>query len=95
MLALAQPAHAQEKGSITGRVTDKKTGHAIPFATVTVIGAQRGALTSSEGDFVITGVPVGTWEVRVQFLGYKPESRAGVFSFFPGADAVPQVFVSG
>ena len=46
MLALAQPAHAQEKGSITGRVTDKKTGHAIPFATVTVIGAQRGALTS-------------------------------------------------
>src|SRR5207249_1179948 len=50
----------------------------IPFANVAVPGAQRGALTSSEGDFVITNVPVGPWEVKVQFLGYKPESQTGV-----------------
>ncbi len=71
-------AHAQDKGSISGRVTDKRTGHAIPFANVAVVGAQRGALTSSEGDYVVTGVPVGTWEVKVQYLGYRAESRPGV-----------------
>jgi hypothetical protein len=75
---LAPSAHAQEKGSIAGKVTDKKTGHALPFATVTVIGAQRGALTNSEGIYLVAGVPAGTWEVRVQFLGYGPESRPGV-----------------
>src|SRR5207247_9615961 len=88
LLLFAGPARAQEKGSVTGRVqekgsvagrvVDKRTGHAIPFATVTVIGAQRGALTNSEGDFLIAGVPAGTWEVKVQFLGYQPASPTGV-----------------
>jgi hypothetical protein len=75
---LAAPTLAQERGSISGKVADKKTGHALPFATVTVVGAQRGGLTDSEGEFVITGVPAGTWEVKVQFLGYGPMSRTGV-----------------
>src|SRR5690349_427206 len=79
LLALgALPAHAQEKGSITGRVTDKKTGHALPFASVTVVEAKRGVLTDSEGQFVLSGLLPGTYEVRAQFLGYKPEARTGV-----------------
>src|SRR5437016_5272990 len=78
ILAAAGPALAQDKGTITGRVTDRKTGHAIPFATVNVVGTQRGALTTSEGAYQVTAVPVGTWEVRAQLLGYKPDSRAGV-----------------
>ena len=75
---LAVPAAAQERGSISGRVRDKKTRHAIPFATVTVVGAQRGALTDSEGQFVVSGVAPGTYEVRVQFLGYTPAATPGV-----------------
>ncbi|TMQ51935.1 MAG: carboxypeptidase-like regulatory domain-containing protein, partial [Candidatus Eisenbacteria bacterium] len=31
LIALSPAAQAQEKGSISGRVTDKKTGHALPF----------------------------------------------------------------
>jgi len=34
LFALAVPALADDKGTITGKVTDKKTGHALPFATV-------------------------------------------------------------
>ena len=75
---LASVASAQDKGGITGRVMDKRTGHAVPFATVSVVGTQRGALTSSEGVYQITGVPVGTWEVKAQLLGYKPFSKTGV-----------------
>jgi hypothetical protein len=74
----ASVASAQEKGGVTGRVIDKRTGHAIPFATVNVVGTQRGALTTSEGVYQITGVPVGTWEVKAQLLGYKPFSKPGV-----------------
>jgi outer membrane receptor for ferrienterochelin and colicin len=77
-LLTALPASAQERGGIAGKVTDKKTGHAIPFSTVTVVGAQKGGLTDSEGNFLITGVPVGTYEVKVQFLGYAPVSQTGV-----------------
>jgi outer membrane receptor protein involved in Fe transport len=78
VLLAASFAQAEDKGTITGKVTDKKTGHAIPFATVTAIGSQRGALSNSEGVYLITNVPVGSWEVRVQFLGYKPASQPGV-----------------
>src|SRR5262245_20824433 len=77
-IAAAAPALADDKGTITGKVTDKRTGHALPFANVAVIGAQKGGLTDSEGRFTIPGVPVGTYEIKVQFLGHKPESRPGV-----------------
>jgi hypothetical protein len=72
------PATAQDRGSISGKVTDKRTGHAIPFASVGITGIQKGGLTDSEGRYLISGVPPGTYEVKVQFLGYKPETRAGV-----------------
>ncbi len=74
----ARQAQAQERGTISGRVTDRRTGHAIPFATVSLPAAKRGALTNSEGEFLIGAVPVGTWEVQVQFLGYRPTSKPGV-----------------
>ena len=77
-LVTAGPAAAQDRGGVGGRVSDKRTGHALPFATVTIIGAQKGGLTDSEGRYLVTGVPPGTYEVRVQFLGYKPESRPGI-----------------
>jgi outer membrane receptor protein involved in Fe transport len=81
LLAVALPATralAQDAGSVAGKVSDKRTGHAIPFATVTIVGAQKGALTDSEGRFLVTGIPAGTYEVRVQFLGYAPSSTPGV-----------------
>lgn len=78
VLGSAFPAAAEDKGTLTGKVTDKRTGHALPFANVAVVGAQKGGLTDSEGRFTISGIPVGTYEVRVQFLGYRPEARPGV-----------------
>jgi outer membrane receptor protein involved in Fe transport len=74
----ASSAFAQAKGSISGRVVDQRTNHAIPFANVALVGAQRGGLTDSEGQFLITGVAPGTYEVAVRFLGYRAESRTGV-----------------
>lgn len=71
-------ALAAEAGSVVGRVVDKKTGRAIPFASVTIPEVKRGGLTDSEGQFTLSGVPAGTWEVKVQYLGYRPGSQAGV-----------------
>ena len=77
-LFAADPLSAQEQGTVSGKVSDERTGHAIPFATVTLVGAQKGALTDSEGQYLIRGVPAGTYELRVQFLGYAPVSRPDV-----------------
>jgi outer membrane receptor protein involved in Fe transport len=78
LLLNALPAAAQDRGSISGKVSDRKSGHALAFASVTVVEAKRGGLTDSEGQFLVSGIPAGTYEVRVQFLGYKADARAGV-----------------
>ncbi len=78
VLAAATSVRAEDKGTITGKVTDKRTGHALPFANVALVGVPKGGLTDSEGRFSIPGVPVGTYELRVQFLGYRTETRPGV-----------------
>ena len=62
-LVVAPDARAEDKGTITGKVTDKRTGHALPFANVALVGVPKGGLTDSEGRFTIAGVPVGTYEV--------------------------------
>ena len=77
-LTLNAPARAADVGTVAGRVVDKRTGHAIPFASVTIPEVKRGGLTDSEGQYSLSGVPAGTWEVRVQFLGYRPGSQPGV-----------------
>ena len=69
---------AQERGGIAGKVTDKRTSHAIPFATVTVVGAQKGGLTDSEGNFLITGVPVGSYDLVVAASGHVTAVMTGV-----------------
>ena len=77
-LAVLRSARAADTGTISGRVTDKKTGHALPFASVTVVEAKRGVLTDSEGQYFLPGLPPGSYEIRVQFLGYRAESRPAV-----------------
>lgn len=78
LLVNAHAVLAEDRGTLTGKVVDQRTGHALPFANVAIVGAQKGGLTDSEGRFTIPGIPVGKYDVRVQFLGYKPEVRPGV-----------------
>jgi len=79
VLALsAVSAAAQDRGSVSGKVSDKRSGHALAFASVTVVEAKRGVLTDSEGQFLISGVAPGSYEVRVQFSRLQVESRAAV-----------------
>jgi TonB-dependent starch-binding outer membrane protein SusC len=80
--ALASPLAAQQEpaqaGSIVGRVTDRASGQPIPEASVVIVGSTRGGRTSEQGRYRITGVPVGTHQVRVTRLGYSVETRPAV-----------------
>lgn len=68
-LLLAAPAAAQQ-GQITGLVTNAATGQPIPSAQVFIPELSMGALSASNGRFVMLGVNAGTHTVRVERIGF-------------------------
>lgn len=70
-IILGSLALAAEHGTITGTVTDSKTGSPISGATVTVKGAGLSALTDAGGRFTIANVPTGFHTVQASMAGYQ------------------------
>ncbi|RYG26995.1 MAG: TonB-dependent receptor, partial [Chitinophagaceae bacterium] len=62
---------AQNTGSITGAVSDKKTGETIIGAAVRVVGTSRGIATDVNGRYAISGLAVGTYVLEISYLGYS------------------------
>jgi TonB-dependent starch-binding outer membrane protein SusC len=67
---------AQAVGTIRGRVTDAGTQRPISDVQVTVTGRTNGAVTNASGDYVITAVPAGTYELAARRLGYARTTRS-------------------
>ena len=58
-------------GKLSGRVLDKKK-QPLAGANVAIPAARLGAASDAEGRFAIIGIPAGTYEVKVNLLGYGP-----------------------
>ncbi|MFB6097874.1 MAG: SusC/RagA family TonB-linked outer membrane protein, partial [Salinibacter sp.] len=71
-LALVVPATAvAQTGTITGKVTDAKTGNPLPGVNVALMDINRGAATGGQGNYTIENIPVGTYTLRASFVGYN------------------------
>jgi TonB-dependent SusC/RagA subfamily outer membrane receptor len=68
-------SHAQQTGTLTGRVIDKKTLQPLASVQIFIPGLNVGTLTSGNGRFILPNVPAGTHELAVQRLGFRPLSR--------------------
>ena len=68
---------AAEYGTVTGTVTDN-TGQPISGSLVVVQGSYRFATSNEQGLYVITGVPVGTYDVKASRLGYSEDIAEAV-----------------
>ena len=62
---------AAPTGKIEGYVLDGQTGEALPGANVVVEGTGFGAASDLNGKFVITQVPVGSYNLSVTYMGYQ------------------------
>lgn len=70
----ANGLHAQSlTQTLRGKVVDQVTQIPLPGATVMVLNTDPlvGATTDVEGEFKIQKLPVGTYTIRVSFIGYK------------------------
>ena len=84
-VVLVAPAPAQAQGSPTGTLTGTVTdpsGAVLPGVTVVAKGAETGliqqTLSSGAGDWRITALPAGTYEVSFELDGFKRLVRTGI-----------------
>jgi len=74
-LALASPAAAQQPvGTITGQVTSRSAAP-LSEVQVVIVGTQQGALTASNGRFLIQNVAPGTYQLQVIRIGYTTQTQ--------------------
>src|SRR5262249_28950084 len=70
-LVFLEPALAGTTGKLSGRIVDKKK-QSLPGVTLLVTGTHLGALTDLDGRYTVVNVPAGTYQLKVQLLGYRP-----------------------
>jgi TonB-linked SusC/RagA family outer membrane protein len=75
-LLVAAPAlHAQQTGTIAGRVTDAQTGQPIPAAQVFISDLNIGVLSQQNGSYLLQSIPAGPRTVTVQRIGYTQATQ--------------------
>src|SRR5437867_8561563 len=75
---VAAPLAAQQTtGKIEGTVSDQ-AGAAVANAKVFVVGTSFGAVTNEKGYYFVNNVPVGTYSLRAQFIGFAPSEVRNV-----------------
>jgi len=64
-----------QRNQIIGKVIDEKSGHSVPFATVSVFSLKDsllgGALSADNGSFTVDRLPGGPVKVKISFIGYQ------------------------
>ena len=77
-------AMGQTHGKIIGRIIDVETGDLLPSVNITLNNSTLGSSTNFKGEYFILGVPVGSHEIMVSFIGYSPVKVICVSVYFVG-----------
>lgn len=57
---------------LSGLTQDKATGDPLPYVSVFIPGLSKGDVSDENGAFEIKPVPKGSYQVKFNFVGYKP-----------------------
>lgn len=60
-----------QDGKVRGFVYEKSNDQPVPFCNAFLEGTKLGAVANKDGYFVINGVPAGTYNLKVSFVGYE------------------------
>ena len=70
LITLPLMMFGQTSGKISGKVTDAE-GNSLQGANIVVEGTSLGTASDQSGAFVILDVPVGTYTVRCDYIGFS------------------------
>ena len=78
LLFLPMLVFAGTTGKIKGKVTDLQTGEPLIGANVVVSGTSLGAATDVKGEYTISNLDAGVYELKSSYLGYKTVTISNV-----------------
>lgn len=70
--------NAQSSGTLKGTVADDVTGATVASVNILLKGTSIGTTTDDEGNFTISNVPVGEYDVVARIVGYKTKQIQNV-----------------
>jgi TonB-dependent SusC/RagA subfamily outer membrane receptor len=65
----------QQVGTVAGRVTDAATGYPMASVAVAISALGIQVATDDDGRFTVPGLPVGTHQLSLRRIGYRPETQ--------------------
>jgi outer membrane receptor protein involved in Fe transport len=76
-------AQTKTNTTISGKVFDKSTNGPLEYATITLISKQSGkvitgTVADTKGVFGISNVPVDTYMIKVEFIGYEKMTKDNI-----------------
>lgn len=72
LVAWLFPTLAHGQLTLRGQVRNGQDQTPLPFATVFLANTTKGVTTNEQGQFVLTDVPVGKYELVVSYVGFHP-----------------------
>ena len=101
-ISLANSANPP-KATLTGKVTDKKTGESLPGVSIYFPDLMSGSVTDMNGNYTIENLPASKVMVQVRFIGYKliaetidlSEVHEMNFELEPSVTEINEVVVTG
>jgi TonB-dependent receptor len=67
-----------QTGSITGQVTDAKTGETLFGANVVIAGTTTGAAADFDGNYTIANLEAGTYDLQISSVSYASKTIKGI-----------------
>lgn len=71
LYANLQAGDGSETKSLTGKVTDIKSGETLAGALISVVGTDIKAYSDFDGNFLIENISEGPVEIKVSLVSYK------------------------
>ncbi len=83
--ALAEPASAQETGSVRGKVIDSESAAPLDGVKVTIDPGDLERVTDAKGEFEFPEVPAGSYGIKFEKSGYRVSLMTS-FTVKPGVE---------
>jgi hypothetical protein len=92
----------QDTFTISGKITDSKTGMALAGANIFEIKSERGTASDTEGQYLLS-LTKGTYKIKISYIGYNTMQReialnkniALDFALIPDPISMSRIDVSG